>query len=231
MPGGIAFAERRPAHGTVRVTDSTAASTRWRQLRCPVRARRRVPRDHGHLLGAPVEADARSGLGLSRSSRRRGGDAHGGNPSCVEVGMRRRHSHYSRRGTSIRSWDASCHEQAGLDPPLPDHLHLDHIEGIGFFAPIFNPATSVHLGGPGRPSAAWTSVWPATCRASLPGRAGDLPGLSPSTTSRTSRGRSAERAWSLRPSDPGATVGYRIEADGRWPTFRSRAGQASTSST
>jgi phosphoribosyl 1,2-cyclic phosphodiesterase len=28
------------------------------------------------------------------------------------------------------------------------HLHLDHIQGLGFFAPLYNPAVEVHIWGP-----------------------------------------------------------------------------------
>jgi phosphoribosyl 1,2-cyclic phosphodiesterase len=31
---------------------------------------------------------------------------------------------------------------------LLSHLHLDHIQGLGFFAPFFNPSLDVHIWGP-----------------------------------------------------------------------------------
>lgn len=32
---------------------------------------------------------------------------------------------------------------------LVTHLHMDHIQGLGFFAPLFDPAVDVHIWGPG----------------------------------------------------------------------------------
>ena len=32
---------------------------------------------------------------------------------------------------------------------LLTHLHMDHIQGLGFFAPLFAPAVDVHIWGPG----------------------------------------------------------------------------------
>ncbi len=32
---------------------------------------------------------------------------------------------------------------------LLTHLHMDHIQGLGFFAPLFNPDVEVHIWGPG----------------------------------------------------------------------------------
>ena len=31
---------------------------------------------------------------------------------------------------------------------LLTHLHIDHIQGLGFFRPLFNPSTEVHIWGP-----------------------------------------------------------------------------------
>src|SRR4029079_7235170 len=31
---------------------------------------------------------------------------------------------------------------------LLTHLHMDHIQGLGFFGPLYNPAIDVHLWGP-----------------------------------------------------------------------------------
>lgn len=32
---------------------------------------------------------------------------------------------------------------------LLTHLHMDHIQGLGFFTPVFDPAAEVHIWGPG----------------------------------------------------------------------------------
>src|SRR6185503_12488529 len=41
------------------------------------------------------------------------------------------------QGTSIKRVDI-----------LLSHLHLDHIQGLGFFGPFFDPANDIHIWGP-----------------------------------------------------------------------------------
>ena len=73
---------------------------------------------------------------------------YGGNTSCVEV----RHGDGSvlilDAGSGIRDLGAAL----GPDPSRVDvlltHLHMDHIQGLGFFGPMFDPSREVHLWGP-----------------------------------------------------------------------------------
>jgi len=72
---------------------------------------------------------------------------YGGNTSCIEVsedgcqlvldaGSGIRYSHISERPDNKR-----------IDILLT-HLHLDHIIGLGFFQPLFDPGMEIHIWGP-----------------------------------------------------------------------------------
>ncbi len=73
---------------------------------------------------------------------------YGGNTACVRVSGRDGTELALDAGTGIR--------RLGLDLPrelkrvdiLLTHLHMDHILGLGFFGPLFNPAVDVHIWGP-----------------------------------------------------------------------------------
>lgn len=78
---------------------------------------------------------------------------YGGNTSCVEVRLSDGSIIVLDGGTGIRGLGIAL----AKDPPdvvhlLLTHLHLDHIEGLGFFLPLWLRGTEVHIWGP--PSAA-----------------------------------------------------------------------------
>jgi phosphoribosyl 1,2-cyclic phosphodiesterase len=74
---------------------------------------------------------------------------YGGNTSCVEVSTGRAdHRIVLDAGTGIRALgDALPRDIERLDLLLT-HTHMDHIIGLGFFAPLFRPSVDVHLWGP-----------------------------------------------------------------------------------
>jgi phosphoribosyl 1,2-cyclic phosphodiesterase len=143
---------------------------------------------------------------------------YGGNTSCVEVELSDGTLVVLDAGTGIR--------QLGLRltgaPPrkvhlLLTHLHLDHLEGLPFFGPLWDEEFEIDIWGP--PSAI----------TSLPARIGRYlsPPLFPRSLSDV-RARLRfhdvpEGEWSLGPArvtaaaviHPGPTVGYRIEENGR----------------
>ena len=74
---------------------------------------------------------------------------YGGNTTCVEVRAESGAVVVLDAGTGIRELGrklAGEHVQE-LDLLLT-HLHLDHIEGLGFLAPLFDPACRVRIHGP-----------------------------------------------------------------------------------
>jgi phosphoribosyl 1,2-cyclic phosphodiesterase len=73
--------------------------------------------------------------------------AYGGNTSCVEVEGRDGSVVILDAGTGIRRVGDTYKEPRRLDILLT-HLHMDHIQGLGFFAPFFRADFEVHLWGP-----------------------------------------------------------------------------------
>ena len=72
---------------------------------------------------------------------------YGGNTACVEVRTDRALLILDA-GTGIRDLGASLRTFDGRIDLLLTHLHLDHLQGIGFFAPIFRRDQEVHVWGP-----------------------------------------------------------------------------------
>ena len=73
--------------------------------------------------------------------------AYGGNTSCVEVEGRDGTIVILDAGTGVRRVGDTYHEPRRLDILLT-HLHMDHIQGLGFFAPLFQKDFEVHVWGP-----------------------------------------------------------------------------------
>ena len=73
---------------------------------------------------------------------------YGGNTAAVQVTGRDGTVLVLDAGTGIREIaDALPSALRRLDIFL-SHLHMDHIQGLGFFAPMFTPSLEVHLWGP-----------------------------------------------------------------------------------
>lgn len=72
---------------------------------------------------------------------------YGGNTACVEV---RTPSALLilDAGTGIRSLGASLRDHHARVDLLLSHLHLDHLQGIGFFEPAYRPDLELHIWGP-----------------------------------------------------------------------------------
>src|SRR5206468_10229509 len=125
----------------------------------PVRPRERGRRSHGALLGARVD-ERRAKLVRAKIWGCRGSLAapgpetvrYGGNTSCVEVRPADDRLIIVDAGTGARNFGVAM----GKDRPdridlLLTHLHLDHIEGLGFFGPIWDPGVELHIWGPPSP--------------------------------------------------------------------------------
>jgi len=71
----------------------------------------------------------------------------GGNTSCVEV-RDGDHLLVLDAGTGIRRLGQVISPAQGRIDVLLTHLHMDHIQGLGFFAPLRRPDLEVHIWGP-----------------------------------------------------------------------------------
>jgi phosphoribosyl 1,2-cyclic phosphodiesterase len=141
---------------------------------------------------------------------------YGGNTSCVQVTLADGSTLVLDAGTGIRP--------LGLSMPAPDrplhilltHLHLDHIQGLMFFAPMFNPACEIVVWGPAAPEAPLRERIARYLSAPLtPVEVRELPSTvsfrEAETTEWTIAGATI-RATSV--THRGPTLGYRIEEDG-----------------
>lgn len=78
---------------------------------------------------------------------------YGGNTSCIEVTLSDGSTLILDAGTGIRNLGLSLPR---VDRPihiLLTHLHLDHIQGLMFFAPAFRPESEIIIWGPASPEA------------------------------------------------------------------------------
>ena len=74
---------------------------------------------------------------------------YGGNTSCVEVSAVPDARLVLDAGTGLRRVGVALSPEVQRVDILLTHLHMDHIQGLGFFAPLFRPGFEVHIWGPG----------------------------------------------------------------------------------
>lgn len=75
---------------------------------------------------------------------------YGGNTSCVEVRGGEGTLLVLDAGTGIRPLGRALGPAIRRVDILLSHFHLDHIQGLGFFAPLYDPGVETHLWGPAR---------------------------------------------------------------------------------
>ena len=142
---------------------------------------------------------------------------YGGNTSCVEVRGADGRVLVLDAGTGIRRLGAAWPAGVRRVDLLLTHLHMDHIQGLGFFAPLYDPDMEVHIWGPASTDAdAAHAPEPLPVAAALPG-----PPARPACRLDAARGARAASSPSARSASrsalvchPGPTVGYRIERGG-----------------
>jgi phosphoribosyl 1,2-cyclic phosphodiesterase len=78
---------------------------------------------------------------------------YGGNTSCVQVTLSDGSILALDAGTGIRNLGLALAGQAPRVNILLTHLHLDHIQGLMFFAPCFRPQSEIVIWGPSAPEA------------------------------------------------------------------------------
>lgn len=75
-------------------------------------------------------------------------ERYGGNTSCVEVRGEDGTFLVLDAGTGIRRVDPHVDGGPRRVDVLLSHLHLDHLQGLGFFQPLFRSDVEVHVWGP-----------------------------------------------------------------------------------
>jgi phosphoribosyl 1,2-cyclic phosphodiesterase len=142
---------------------------------------------------------------------------YGGNTSCVEVALEDGTALVLDAGTGIRQLGQALLQRGAQHVNLLlTHLHLDHLEGLRFFAPLWDERVTVDIWGP--PSPVWglrdriarsfsPPLFPIDLR-DVPARVAfhDVP-----SEPWTIDGASLAACLVVH---PGPTVGFRIEAGG-----------------
>ena len=139
----------------------------------------------------------------------------GGNTACVEVRARDGTVVVLDAGTGIRPLGVALGRSVGRVDVLLTHLHMDHIQGLGFFGPLYDPNVETHLWGPG------AAALPLRTRLSrylspplFPVHLRDLPRLVLHDVPTEPFAVGGLRIAADRVCHPGFTVGYRIAEDG-----------------
>ncbi|MHB8694077.1 MAG: MBL fold metallo-hydrolase [Solirubrobacteraceae bacterium] len=141
---------------------------------------------------------------------------YGGNTSCIELTLSDGSTLILDAGTGIRNLGLSLPRAAQKINILLTHLHLDHIQGLMFFAPAFWPESEITIWGPASPEASLQDRVARYISAPLaPVEVRELP-------SQVSFREAEAVQWEIGPAlvsaqavtHRGPTLGYRIEDAG-----------------
>jgi phosphoribosyl 1,2-cyclic phosphodiesterase len=142
---------------------------------------------------------------------------YGGNTSCVEVRLASGHAIILDAGTGMRPLGVFMQD----DMPehihiMLTHLHLDHLQGLGFFRPLYLPGRDIHLWGPTSPVQHLADRIAMYLSPPLfPVHLDDVPSqltFHDAPEEAVTIGSATVRAAKV--THQGPTVGYRIEEDG-----------------
>ena len=141
---------------------------------------------------------------------------YGGNTSCVEVTLSDGSTLILDAGTGIRNLGLALPRVEQPIHILLTHLHLDHIQGLMFFAPAFRPESEIVIWGPASREASLRDRIARYISAPLaPVEVRELPSLVSFREAETVEweiGPAKIRAQAV--SHRGPTLGYRIEDNG-----------------
>jgi phosphoribosyl 1,2-cyclic phosphodiesterase len=147
---------------------------------------------------------------------------YGGNTSCVEVRLDDGTLLILDAGTGARALgQARVGESPSRIDLLITHLHVDHIEGLGFFEPIWRAETDLHVWGPPSPIDSHDQRLAKYFSPPLfPLHLSEVP-------AHVTFHDAPEGSWTIGGATvhstaiqhQGITVGYRIEADGAAVTY------------
>ena len=142
---------------------------------------------------------------------------YGGNTSCVQLTLADGSVLVLDGGTGIRSLGLALGQGEQPLNILLTHLHLDHIQGLMFFAPMFSPRSRIVIWGPAAPDASLEDRIARYISAPLsPVEVRELPchpSFREAETTEWRIGSATIRAASV--THRGPTLGYRVEADGQ----------------
>ena len=143
---------------------------------------------------------------------------YGGNTSCIEVRGDADETIVLDAGTGARPLGESLMErQVQRIDLFLTHLHVDHLEGLGMFAPIWSPDVELHIWGPPSPVASLDERIATYFSPPLfPVHLSEVP-------ARVTFHDAPRDPWTIGSITitadpilhPGATVGYRLESDGK----------------
>ena len=140
----------------------------------------------------------------------------GGNTSCVALRPDDDTLLILDAGTGIRELGKRLNGLPKDVHILLTHLHLDHIEGLRFFAPLWRRETSLTIWGPASPVRTLRDRIRVLLSPPLfPIHLGDVPARLTFRDAPAEMELGAARITSQRVQHPGPTVGYRIQVDGR----------------
>ena len=140
----------------------------------------------------------------------------GGNTSCVVLRPDDATLLILDAGTGIRELGRHLDGLPRDVHILLTHLHLDHIEGLRFFAPLWRPETTLTIWGPASPVRSLRDRIRLILSPPLfPVHLGDVPSELIFRDAPAEMQLGAANVTSQRVQHPGPTIGYRIEVDGR----------------
>jgi phosphoribosyl 1,2-cyclic phosphodiesterase len=141
---------------------------------------------------------------------------YGGNTSCVQLTLLDGTILVLDGGTGIRSLGLALPPSERPLNILLTHLHLDHIQGLMFFAPMFRPQSKIVIWGPAAPGVSLEDRIARYISAPLsPVEVRELPchpSFREAQMTEWQIGSASIRAASV--THRGPTLGYRVEADG-----------------
>jgi phosphoribosyl 1,2-cyclic phosphodiesterase len=141
---------------------------------------------------------------------------YGGNTSCVQLTLDDGSLLVLDAGTGIRNLGIVLRHTDQPIHILLTHLHLDHIQGLMFFAPLFRPEAQVVIWGPASPEASLRDRIGRYISAPLtPVEVRELPCQVSFREAQTTEWQIGEaRIQAASVAHRGPTLGYRVEADG-----------------
>lgn len=143
---------------------------------------------------------------------------YGGDTSSVEVTADDGRALILDAGSGVVHAECSS-QQSGRIDVLLTHLHMDHIQGLGFFGPLFSPDVAVHLWGPISSTSLAARLSRYLSPPLFPVRLRDLPAVTVHDLSPGPVDLGPFRISADFVIHPGQTYGYRIDSSGGAVTY------------